>query len=206
MAIHDICYLLLDQHNNNLTYFFPTDHIINNDPNFFSKILIDIDSNKINIFGQKATESCNKFGYIIAEEILSKQYYSVREFIEKPKQSLSTEKLYRNLGIYLTKPSTIYAEFKRLYPKTSYELNLSIDKMIAEQSQLLNLIEVDFNWSDIGSISNLYKSFGEYKFNNIEINQDDILQFNKNHSEFKLEYDNKTLRIIKKSLRNSINL
>jgi len=115
VAVYNACNFLLKHNNDNLSYFFPTDQIILTEDNFFLNSLYRIDSNKINLFGEKSIEACGAFGYMIKEKNLENNYFKVSKFIEKPSlnqlKELDPQALYRNLGIYLAKPSILYNHF-----------------------------------------------------------------------------------------------
>jgi mannose-1-phosphate guanylyltransferase len=197
MAIYNICKYLLKQNNDDLAYFLPTDHIIEKD-NIFTH-LDRIDHNKINLLGEKTAHACSNFGYLIKGKELSEKYFQIKRFIEKPENpnQLNGKDIYKNLGIYIAKPSCLYNEFHNLHPN-GFPSNLSIDKMITEKSKNLNAFEVNFKWLDIGSISNLYKQFEDsiFSINNLDIN--DIKSFNKKSEEFEMNYDGTFLQITKK--------
>ncbi len=107
-AFYDACKFIYKT-NNNLTYFLPTDH------SEFCKSSLEcinyIDQTSINLFGQRAQSLDSRYGYIIARENFSSNYFLVKKFIEKPLglQSLKqqSELYFKNLGIYLAKPSII---------------------------------------------------------------------------------------------------
>ncbi len=197
MAIYNTCHTLLKQNNDDLAYFLPTDHIIEQDDIFTN--LNQIDHDKINLLGEKVAHACSDFGYLIKGKELSEKYFQIERFIEKPENpnQLNGKDIYKNLGIYIAKPSCLHNEFHNLYP-TNFPQNLSIDKMITEKSKNLNAFEVNFKWTDIGSISNLYKQFEDsiFSINNLDIN--DINSFNEESKEFEMNYDGTFLQITKK--------
>ncbi len=223
IAAYLCCLLLLQQEKDNLTYFFPTDHLIFEELYFFSNVLCKIDNQKINLFGQRVFNACSNFGYILTKKNISSSYYKIDNFIEKPdKQKIiildnalatGSINLYQNLGIYLAKTSVLYNEFhlfcndlpsnifniedKEHYIEVIYA-NLPIDKMISEHSQLLNLIEIKFSWKDIGSFENLYQSCeGEGII--CEADSRQITEFNQANKEFELHYNiTGEIQIIKK--------
>lgn len=200
-AVYRACCFLKQRYNDYLTYFLPTDHGIYEDQNFLLESLNKIDSNKINIFGQYVVEICSMFGYIISGKELASNYYQVDQFIEKPNniERFLAKETYRNLGIYLARPSILYKEFHNLYYdlKLQFKQALSIDKIISEKSKNLNFLVINFNWYDIGSISDLHHYCGELEFVNCKIELSAINEFNENNREFKLRYNNKLLQIIR---------
>ena len=224
IAVYYSCLMLLQQNKHNLTYFCPTDHLISESPQFFENILTRVDAQKINLFGQRIFTPCSNFGYIVAGRNLSYNYYEADRFVEKPDQEkippltnaifMGYSKIYRNLGIYLSKAEVLYNEFRKLYNnlpsitlnadenehyiKAIYD-NLSIDKMIAERSKLLNLSEIEFEWRDIGSFESLYQSCAGSALMDCEVDPMDISEFNNKNSDFELSYNNRHLQIIKRS-------
>ena len=97
-AIYNSCLFILDKkENDNLTYFFPTDHVILESRDIFKNILKKIDVNKINLFGELVSNMCSNFGYMIADKNLSEQYYTISKFIEKPSKDRCMS--YMKLGI-----------------------------------------------------------------------------------------------------------
>lgn len=196
MAIYNSCKFLLNHNNDNLSYFFPTDQIILTDNNFFLDSLRRIDSTKINLFGEKSIEACSDFGYMIKEIDLKNNYFKVSKFIEKPNltqlEELKSQELYRNLGIYLAKPSVLYNNFPKLPFST-----LSIDKVISEKSTILNATKINFKWLDIGSIRNLHQCCGDIEFSNFNIDPSEITKFNSTNKAFQIECKNNKLKIYK---------
>lgn len=117
-----------------------------------------------------------------------------------------------NLGIYLATSSVLYNEFNKFYknlPFVVFDLNsnkhevkekynnLPIDKMISENSKILNLIEVMFEWRDIGSIESFYQYCAGSKLN-YSINPIHIAEFNNKNKEFELSSSKDSVQIIKK--------
>lgn len=202
-AIYDSCCFILDKKgNNNLTYFFPTDHIILDSYNIFVNIIEKIDVNRINLFGEVATELCNSFGYMVVDKKISEKYYEIIKFIEKPSinqhQNFADGSTYRNIGIYLSRPSILLNEFNYLCVDMNF-CNSPIDKLISERSKIMNLVEVNFNWKDIGSIESLYKYCKDIIFDNTNVKEEDIYTFNQQNNDFKIHYhDNGKLQIIEK--------
>jgi mannose-1-phosphate guanylyltransferase len=190
------CNFLLKQKNDNLSYFFPTDQVIINENNFFLEILNNIDPDKINLFAEKSLKACSNFGYMVKKMDLKEKYFQISKFIEKPctKQieDLKKHEIYRNLGIYLAKPSTLFNSF----PKEDF-LNMPVDKVISEKSNILNATEINFEWIDIGSINNLYQYCGNKEFNNLNMDISKINEFNLKNKEFNISFKNKKLRLIK---------
>lgn len=201
-AIYDICAKLQNENNDNLTYFLPTDHGKYEDQDFLVNYLTKIDQSKINIFGQNIKEICNKFGYIVKGKKLAENYYQVSSFIEKSALPMNIKMAYRNVGIYLAKPSILYQEFHDLHQDllAQFSLEFSIDKIIAEKSSNLNVITIDFNWYDIGSIEGLYEYCGAEEFFDCEVDILEVSKFNEQSSEFKLIYDKKKIKIVKNQL------
>lgn len=205
VAIYNACKFMNLQNNDQLTYFFPSDQIIDTDPNFFNQTFKLADDNKINLFGEKTSIACSHFGYMTADRKIASKYYKLQEFIEKPDAHkitiLNTQKIYRNLGIYLARNSTFIKEFNSLCPDL-ITLNLPVDKAITEKSKNLNFFECDLKWQDIGSIEAIYKYYKDTDLFNINITEQDILEFNRSNSIYKIIYSNKGFKLIK-SLKNN---
>jgi mannose-1-phosphate guanylyltransferase len=198
-AIYDVCTKLQNENNDNLTYFLPTDHGKYEDQDFLVSCLTEIEQSKINIFGQNIQKACNKFGYIVKGKKLAENYYQVDSFIEKSALPMNISEVYRNLGIYLAKPSILYKEFHDLHQDLleQFSLAFSIDKIIAEKSPNLNVITIDFNWHDLGSIEGLYKYCGAEELFDCSVDILEVKKFNEQNSEFKLKYDQKKIKIVK---------
>jgi mannose-1-phosphate guanylyltransferase/mannose-6-phosphate isomerase len=200
-ATYYACEFIINNLNDDLTYFWPTDHVILESSNFFSNQ--EIDEFKINLFGQQSFNLCSSFGYIVQGEPVFNDYYQVLRFIEKPDlekiedlEQKFSGKIYRNLGVYLAKPSVLSNEFNSMY-KNSAWLNLPIDKAIFERSQLLNFKPINFYWNDIGSIDSLYNHCNNIEIKNININHSDISEFNDKNTKFRLNVAEGRIEIIR---------
>jgi len=193
-AVYDICHYLLSKKNDNITYFFPTDHLIEEESEFFLRSAKEVNKERITVFGQKVINICGNFGYMLK----ANDSNQVLSFFEKPKNkeeiyfNLSEDNIYCNLGVYLSMPSILVKEFDDLNEQVR-GTNLPIDKMISEKSKLLDMISVDFEWSDIGSIDNLYQCFQGKEFHNCYVNNDDIIKFNEENAKFELIYNSDEL-------------
>lgn len=218
VAVYYSCCLLMQNKQDDLTYFFPTDHYISEKNNFFLSVIEEIDQNRINVFGEKVKNTCSNFGYFVAGEYIKNNYYHLEKFIEKPdsiqiKELENYTVLYRNLGIYLAKPSVLHGEFKRFYndiPECKFDISLSkhnitaayanlpIDKMITEKSSLLNIYEINFSWQDIGSFESLYQHCEGRVLIDCSVDSKNILKFNQANQEYNLEDIGNEIRIIKK--------
>ncbi|MCT4635374.1 MAG: sugar phosphate nucleotidyltransferase [Rickettsiales bacterium] len=218
VAVYYACLLLLQKKNYNLTYFFPTDHLMYKENDFFEKVLFKMAPNRINLFAKRVSNPCSNFGYIVVGESISSNYYKIEKFIEKPgykeietlKQN--NQNLYMNLGIYLATASVLYDEFNKFHknlPSIIFNLknnkhevleiynNAPIDKMISENSKILNLLEVVFEWKDIGSIESLYQYCAGRKLS-CKINPMHITEFNDRNKEFELSGSEDSVQIIKR--------
>lgn len=216
VAIYCACQFLLQKELYGLTYFFPTDHLIDEESYFFKEVLSRVDKNRINIFGQRSFNLCSNFGYMIEGESICCGYYKVEKFVEKPEYKeieelkKNNQRFYRNLGIYLATAPVLYSEFQKFYkglPSVVFEFinnkhniqvrykNLPIDKMISERSKILSLIDIEFEWRDIGSIESLYQ-YCDGSSLDCKIDPMHIVEFNKQNKEFKLNYSNDRLYII----------
>lgn len=217
LAVYFSCLYLLQQQNNNLSYIFPTDHIIEEEGDFFTDFLKSADSNKINLLGKEKQELCSNFGYMITEKTISPNYFKVKKFFEKPnnqiikKIKLEKNNIFKNLGIYLAKTEVFFNELKKYNNNLPYIgfnenneqfidkmfENLSLDKMLAEHSSILNVKKVSFSWLDIGSLNSMYKYCDNLEIS-CTIEQNDVKKFNQENKEFELIHNNGYTKITKK--------
>ena len=203
LTIYNVCNLFIKQHNDKLTYFLPTDQITTEDHEFFLKAAKKTNTSKINLFGKKEFHACKNFGYLRINNKISHNYYSIQQFIEKPNdeilKQIYNKNIYRNLGIYLAKPSILYQEFHDLNQNLLllFEQKQSIDKIISEKSKELYMHEVNFMWKDLGSIENLYRFCKNEWFDNSQVDSDEVNKFNNENKEFRLEYNDKFIKIVK---------
>lgn len=217
MAVYYSCLLLSELGLDDLTYFFPADHIIDTENSFFVDLSNKLDFNKISILGNKAHTICSNFGYILADKKLDINYYKVTKFIEKPdktqKFGFDSNNIYKNLGIYIAKPSVLLDEFNTYYGNLPSKISRivenqylikhcykgdSLDKMIAEKSFNLNLYEIDFSWKDIGSYENLHEVCNENIFRDCAVDIESLDSFNKNSENFYLDYMREGIKLIRK--------
>lgn len=217
MAVYYSCLLLNELDLDDLTYFFPADHIIETENNFFVDLSNKLDSNTINILGNKTDTICLNFGYILADKKLDHNYYKVTKFIEKPDKTqnfdFSKTNLFKNLGIYITKPSVLLDEFNTYYTNLPNKISKieanqylikhiykgdSLDKMIAEKSFNMNLYEIDFFWKDIGSYENLHEVCNENIFKECALDSASVDSFNRNSQSFYLDYVEEGIKIVRK--------
>lgn len=138
-------------------------------------------------FGTKPTYPNPAFGYIIPASKMN-TYFPVIKFIEKPSiidtQILIKKDAYWNSGIYTYLADTLISQFElldkdyyALYKKLDHNLsktkkvaqiyklspNLSIDKVIAEKSTCLTMIEAKFCWSDVGEWKSIFEKLTKNK-------------------------------------------
>lgn len=217
MAVYYSCLLLSDLGSDDLTYFFPSDHIIETENNFFVDLSNKLDSNTINILGNKTDTICLNFGYILADKKLDINYYKVTKFIEKPDTNqnfgFDGNNIYKNLGIYIAKPSVLLDEFNTYYANLPSKISRvagnqylikhsckgdSLDKMIAEKSFNLNLYKIDFFWKDIGSYENLHGVCKENILRGCDIDFASVESFNKNSENFYLDYVEEGIKLVRK--------
>lgn len=216
-AVYSACCLLLQKNQDDLTYFLPTDHYISKEDNFFLNIIKEVDHNRINILGERVKNLCSNFGYLIKGDNLSANYFKVAKFIEKPNQKQINEleastNIYKNLGIYLAKPSVFYGEFKNFYddlPEVRFDIaatmhqvdfmykNLPIDKMITEKSSIINMYKINFLWQDIGSFESLYQYCEKQDLIDCFIDLENILKFNQLNQGYNLLNVGGKIRIVK---------
>ena len=201
-AFRDAC-TRINEFNNNLTYFLPSDHSYYQQKNFFKTTANLIEPDKINLFAKLSQEFDHRFGYIIPEKSFECRYFKVKRFIEKPNLEQAKKdlkgKYLMNLGIYLARPSVILSEFSRIDPTHDYSVKLSFDKMIVENSKNLMCSLVDFTWEDLGSLNNLYDVCSEEIIKNNFIDDELIKEFNKENQFFSIKAEEEGIRLLRKN-------
>ena len=161
----------------------PSDHLIKN-CNLFSKSVDNgkelAKNGFIVTFGVKPTYPETGYGYVKVNSTFETGY-KVEKFVEKPNLELANKyiqdnKYFWNSGMFMGKISTFMSEFSLNAPdiyKNFENLNfidkneisveiyekmpsISIDYAIMEKSQNIALVELESDWSDLGSWQSLY--------------------------------------------------
>ena len=144
-------------------------------------------------FGVKPDYAETGFGYIEIDKPVDSGF-QVKSFVEKPdnksaKEFLDNSKYYWNSGIFMFKISTFKEELKKysqnIYnvmkninfkesdnvPYTEFEKlpNISFDYAILEHSKNIAMIELQSDWSDVGSWKSIYDASKKDIDNNVKI-------------------------------------
>lgn len=161
----------------------PSDHLIKNTNLFQMSVLNAVSLAQkgfIVTFGVKPTYPETGYGYIKVDKTLDKGY-KVEKFVEKPNIELANKylmdnKYFWNSGMFIGKISTFMNEFsinaKSIYKyytelhfkdvksiqNSVYEKmpSVSIDYAIMEKSKNIAMVELQSDWSDLGSWQSLY--------------------------------------------------
>ena len=165
--------------NNAKLAFYPSDHYIKDENNFYKTIehinkYLDINNNAILSIGIQPNYPATGYGYISYNEEINpyKNIYKVDLFTEKP-NSIQAEELIQkksnlwNAGMFFFYANTIIKEIE----KYNFEFknnnnidtdwdnypNISIDYAVMEKTDNCYCIRGDFIWSDVGSWKTLYE-------------------------------------------------
>ena len=162
----------------------PADHIIKADENYdkaVSKAIKLAEEGNIVTFGVKPTRPETGYGYIESEG------QSVLSFREKPNLETAKEFLHRgnflwNSGMFCFKAGVFLSELEKYEPKVykssketfeksqegkldealSMEIpSISVDYAVMERSELIKVVNAEFEWSDMGSFEAVYDYFVE---------------------------------------------
>ncbi len=169
--------LLCDE--NEVMLVLPSDHFITDVNNFHDVIekarQVTCKNDAIVTLGIKPYEFNSEYGYINALYDQNKGYHIVKSFCEKPKVELSNDH-YWNSGIFVFKAKRYIDEVKKFAPDL-YELccralthhplqenflylshedfqgvqHISIDYLVMEKTTNIAMIEVEFDWIDVGT-------------------------------------------------------
>ena len=147
----------------------------------------NLNNQNIFIFGIKPTEPSNEYGYFLTKKIKG-NINKVTKFIEKPNKNKAKQiikkKGYWNSGMFFARKDSIINNFKKYQSNVyknclksfskaklknnTYHLNKasfskvtekSFDYAILEKAKAINAIKLDRPWSDIGSWSEISKSY-----------------------------------------------
>ncbi|MCL6216746.1 mannose-1-phosphate guanylyltransferase [Zunongwangia pacifica] len=162
----------------------PADHIIKADENYddaVSKAIKLAEEGNIVTFGVKPTRPETGYGYIENEG------QNVVSFREKPNLETAKDFLYRgnflwNSGMFCFKAGVFLSELEKYEPKVytaskeafekaekgklnetlSMEIpSISVDYAVMERSDLIKVVNAEFEWSDMGSFEAVYDYFVE---------------------------------------------
>ena len=145
------------------------------------------EAGRLATFGIKPTEPATGFGYIEAGEPEDSGAFTIRRFVEKPKEEaardmIATGNFYWNSGMFLFRSDVFLAECRKFAPEilaaaeasvavakrdldfTRLALkefeqapDISVDYAIFEKTQLASVVPSSFHWSDLGSWDTVWK-------------------------------------------------
>jgi mannose-1-phosphate guanylyltransferase/mannose-6-phosphate isomerase len=183
-----------------LLLVLPADHHIENINKFHEAIHIAEDLAKKNLlvtFGVIPTHAETGYGYIKANIVEQKKYYSIESFIEKPnleesKLFLESDNYLWNSGMFMFKASTYLNELEKFEPniiascKKSLASNqkdmdfirlsnkdfekcpdISIDYAVMEHTKKSAVVPLDAGWSDLGSWQSLMNAKDKDIYGNV---------------------------------------
>jgi mannose-1-phosphate guanylyltransferase / mannose-6-phosphate isomerase len=192
-----ISYAMRKVKNNAL--ILPCDHIIEENEEFFKKIMESISENHLITFGIKPTSPNTGYGYIKHNKGI------VEEYKEKPDKKKAQEYIKNNYlwnsGFFLFNKKLFEDELKK-YSKEIYEFmksdkidyndlpNISIDYGLLEKTDKLKVVELNIKWNDLGSFDSIYDEFEKDNNNNLS---DTILVTDKSNNN--LVFSDKTVAL-----------
>ena len=150
-----------------------------------------LNDNNIFIFGIKPLSASDEFGYFLSKKGI-KKIFKVTKFIEKPNISkakkIIKKRAYWNSGMFFLRKISIINNFKKYqnftykscteavaksnYKNNVYYLNkkafnksksISFDYAILEKSKNINAINLNIQWSDLGSWQEICKIYDKFK-------------------------------------------
>ena len=176
-------YFKQKNNSDDIVLIVPSDHLIKDVEAFnqtVEKGKILAEQGYIVTFGIKPSYPETGYGYIKTKG-KSVNGYKVEKFVEKPdldtaKQYLKSGEYYWNSGIFMGKMSVFFDEFEKLNPEifensqkldftnndkiefSIYESmpSISIDYAIMEKSDKIALVQLQSDWSDLGSWQAIY--------------------------------------------------
>ena len=174
-----------DTNKSNIFGVFSSDHLIENEEEFISTVLLgqELAKEYIITFGIKPTEPNTGYGYIKPAEKLDGGY-KVGEFKEKP--DLKTAKQYVqnnylwNSGMFLFDANIFKNEVEKHCPEVyeAFKFNnideiynnvpdISVDYGIMEKSNKVAVIPLNIIWNDMGSFDSFYEYFEKDEHGNV---------------------------------------
>ena len=173
--------------------YFSADHLMEKFKKLNQSINLNkknLDNKNIYIFGIKPTTPSSEYGYFLTKK--NKKINKVTKFIEKPTfqkaKIVIKKKGYWNSGMFFLRKDSLIYNFKKYQPKifrscskailkaklkkNIYYINKksfnesaakSFDYAILEKSKYINAINLDINWSDLGSWKEISKMYNKNK-------------------------------------------
>jgi len=184
-AIGLACAEIMRKHGDCIIFFETADHYYSNPSQYISEINKACEfaekQDKIVLIGINPTKPHIGYGYIQIGDNIDNQFYSVKEFKEKPDRATAQNYLLSgnylwNAGIYVSKCSVLIAEIKKYLPNLKYFIekyligntsleeltelfhkteNTSIDYGMLEKSLITSVMKTSFPWEDIGDFNSL---------------------------------------------------
>lgn len=171
-----------------------------------------VDKYKFCTIGIRPLDGNSNFGYIKAQERLTRDLYLASRFIEKPDKSLTEEFLqdanyFWNSGIYLFKVDYVLKMAQKFIPSITKILassfkgdlhkqevitlgakmysrlpSISFDNAISEKLDKLALIRGDFNWHEFGNWINIWNLYKKDENQNNIQGQGEVFTHDVNNS------------------------
>lgn len=183
-----------DSQDDDLVLILPADHLIRNVLAFresIKKAVALAEQNYIVTFGIKPAYPETGYGYIkIGNPVLGG--FAVDSFVEKPdfttaEQYIADGNYFWNGGMFMGKLSVLREEYQKYCPeiynhallidfsqdrKIPFEIyddmpNISLDYAIMEKSDRISLVELQSDWTDLGSWQSLYSIRNKDENNNV---------------------------------------
>lgn len=191
----------------------PADHLIKDEKAFLQSLDIALKSAEdeyLVTFGIKPDYPATGYGYVEAEQEISKNVFSVKQFKEKPdlktaENFLKAGNFFWNSGMFMWKIETILITFQNYLPEVASLLHeiskkwdatgtcadisdeyekmpkLPIDIGIMEKAEKRVLIPVDYGWSDVGSWKALYDVSQKDENENVLNCENEIIESKNNY-------------------------
>lgn len=183
----------------------PSDHLITNEAVFTDVISrasqIAQDTASLVTLGIQPNHPATGYGYIEYDSGQSSRSYKVKRFVEKPDAStaqgyLDSGNFVWNSGIFIWTAKSIMAAFQEHAPSiyrpmatllqdpTNTELiascyanveSESVDYAIMERAENIEVIPVDFGWSDLGTWNSLYDHFAEEATDTVDLSSSSLV-------------------------------
>ena len=178
-------YIAQTSNTEDIVLVVPADHLIKDVEAFIKTVAQGkglAEEGYIVTFGVKPSYPETGYGYVKIQTKQSlEKCYKVEKFVEKPdfetaKKYISDNSYYWNSGIFMGKVSSFMQEFKKYAPNIYDSLryldfkkemkikprvyenmpSVSIDYAVMEKSDKIALVELQSDWSDLGSYKSLY--------------------------------------------------
>lgn len=187
---------LLDFGHDDVILVVPSDHLIENSKKFRQTVesakKMALEGYIVTI-GVKPTDANSGFGYIKTGEKLNDGYkvscFEEKPDIEKAKKFLSDSSYYWNSGIFVFKASVLMQALKEYAPliyditqKFNFKVqddieymtfnkypSISFDYALLEKAKNIAMVEMQSDWSDLGSWDAIYDMNSKDEDNNVKI-------------------------------------